>query len=86
MRPGRRWYYPPTLFLLRIFVGMLIGTYPYMIPPYLTLFEAASPDSTLAFMLWGVGPILPIILGYNYYLHKIFSGTTNVREESYEDA
>ena len=68
------------------FAGMLIGTYPYMIPPTLTLFEAASPDNTLAFMLWGIGPILPIVLGYNYYLHKIFSNSSTVREASYEDS
>lgn len=55
------------------FVGMLIGTYPYLLPPSVTLFEAASPSNTLQFMLWGIGPILPIILVYNYYLHRIFS-------------
>lgn len=85
IHPERLYQLCLTLFALG-FVGMLIGTYPYMIPPYLTLYEAASPDSTLAFMLWGVGPILPIILAYNYYLHKIFAGGTNVRDESYEDA
>lgn len=55
------------------FVGMLIGTYPYLLPPSVTLFEAASPSNTLQFMLWGIGPILPIILVYNFYLHRIFS-------------
>lgn len=53
-------------------IGMLIGTYPYLVPGQVTIFEAASPDSTLSFMLWGIGPILPIILLYNYYLMKLF--------------
>jgi cytochrome d ubiquinol oxidase subunit II len=67
------------------FVGMLIGTYPYMLPPNMTLFDSASPDNTLAFMLWGIGPILPIILGYNYYLHKIFGKDAVVPDhEGYE--
>ncbi|KND51744.1 MAG: cytochrome d ubiquinol oxidase subunit II [Parcubacteria bacterium C7867-001] len=57
-------------------LGMLIGTYPYLLPGSITIFEAASPDSTLSFMLWGIGPILPIILLYNFYLHKIFARKT----------
>lgn len=65
------------------FVGMLIGTYPYMMPPAVTLFDAASPDSTLTFMLWGIGPILPIILAYNYYLVRIFRGSPESRADSY---
>lgn len=59
------------------YVGMLIGTFPYMLPPYMTLYDAASPDNTLRFMLYGIGPILPIVLAYNYYLARLFG-----REES----
>ena len=53
--------------------GMFVGTFPYLVPPSVTIFDAASPASTLTFMLWGIGPLLPIILAYNWYLHRIFS-------------
>lgn len=79
IHPERLYPLSLTIFALG-FIGMLIGTYPYMIPPSMTLFDAASPDNTLLFMLWGIGPILPIILGYNYYLHKIFAGTESGRD------
>ncbi len=80
-------FYPLSLVIFALgFVGMLIGTYPYMIPPNMTLFDAASPDNTLAFMLWGIGPILPIILGYNYYLHKIFGAdSVPIEREGYSE-
>jgi len=67
--------YPLSLVIFALgYVGMLVGTFPYMLPPYMTLFDAASPDNTLRFMLYGIGPILPIVLAYNYYLARLFSG------------
>lgn len=54
------------------YLGMLVGTYPYMIPPNMTIFEAASPANTLRFMLYGIGPLLPVVLAYNWYLSHVF--------------
>lgn len=54
------------------FIGMAIGVYPYILPPQITIFAAASSPATQTFMLWGIGPILPIVLVYNYYIHRIF--------------
>lgn len=71
IHPERLYMLCLSIFLFG-YVGMLIGTFPYMIPPALTLFDAASPDGTLLFMLYGIGPILPIVLAYNYYLAKLF--------------
>jgi len=66
------------------FVGLLIGIYPYMIPPNVTIFDAASSPATLKFMLWGIGPLLPIVLAYNFYLYRVFSGSTaEDRSEGY---
>ncbi len=70
--PERLYYQCLALFLLGT-TGMLVGTYPYLVPASVTIFDAASPASTLEFMLWGIGPLLPIILAYNWYLHRIFS-------------
>ncbi|MEK7602397.1 MAG: cytochrome d ubiquinol oxidase subunit II [Patescibacteria group bacterium] len=54
-------------------LGMLVGVFPYLIPPSMTIFEAASSRQTLLFMLVGLGPLFPIVLAYNFYLHKVFS-------------
>ena len=54
------------------FVGMIVGVYPYILPPGITIFEASSSPSTQVFMLWGIGPILPIVFVYNYYIRRIF--------------
>jgi cytochrome d ubiquinol oxidase subunit II len=82
--------YPKTVYYLCLaifalgYVGMLVGTYPYMLPPSLTLFQAASPASTLRFMLYGIGPLLPIIFAYNWYLAYVFrDGSKEGKEEGY---
>lgn len=67
------YFYVLTLSLFALgTAGMLIGTFPYMVPANVTIAAAASPASTLRFMLWGIGPLLPVILAYNWYLHRIF--------------
>lgn len=69
--PAHIYYYCLGIFALGA-LGMLMGTYPYLLPPYVSIFDAASPANTLRFMLWGIGPLLPIILAYNYYISRIF--------------
>ncbi len=69
--PERLYFLCLGLFVLGT-AGMLVGTYPYMLPPTLTIADAASAPATQQFMLWGIGPLLPIILAYNWYLHRIF--------------
>ncbi|HEY5383342.1 MAG TPA: cytochrome d ubiquinol oxidase subunit II [Candidatus Paceibacterota bacterium] len=54
-------------------IGIIIGVYPYLIPPTVTIQDAAASPATLRFMLWGIGPLLPIVLAYNWYLYKVFS-------------
>ena len=70
--PARLYYECLALFALGT-LGMLVGTFPYLVPASVTIFDAASPAGTLTFMLWGIGPLLPIILAYQWYLHRIFS-------------
>lgn len=72
--PERIYWYCLGIFSLGA-LGMLVGTYPYLLPPAVSLFEAASPAATLRFMLYGLGPLLPVILAYHYYLHRVFSGS-----------
>ena len=62
-----------ALFLLGYF-GLLISNYPYVIPPSVTIWQAASAPATQLFMLVGALIMLPIILGYMIFVYAIFSG------------
>lgn len=64
-------------------LGMLIGIFPYIIPPTLTIYEAHASRATLTFMLVGLGPLIPIVLAYNFYLHRVFRGATHTRSDAY---
>ena len=62
-----------TVFIL-CFVGIGISFYPYMVPPSLTIAQAAAPYASLAFMLPGVMVLLPIILIYTAFSYWVFRG------------
>ncbi|HKL70434.1 cytochrome d ubiquinol oxidase subunit II [Salibaculum sp.] len=56
------------------FVGIGISFYPMMVPPALTIEQAAAPDSSLAFALVGTVVLVPMILGYTAYAYWVFRG------------
>ena len=62
-----------ALFVLS-FSGLAISLFPYVIPGQLTLTDASSDSPTLAFMLFGIGVVLPIMIGYNLFQYQVFSG------------
>ncbi len=78
----------PFLSAVAIF-GAAFGTlgisfYPYVIPPSVTLSEAAAPESTLAFMFWGAGIfVLPITVVYTLIVYFIFKGKVTSEQEQY---
>jgi cytochrome d ubiquinol oxidase subunit II len=61
------------VFLL-CYVGIGISFFPYIVPPALTIAEAAAPDSSLKFLLVGAAVLLPLILGYTAYAYWVFRG------------
>ena len=62
-----------AIFIL-CFIGIGISFYPHMIPPALTIEQAAAPDSSLLFTLVGAAVLLPLILGYTAYAYWVFKG------------
>jgi cytochrome d ubiquinol oxidase subunit II len=62
-----------VLFLLG-YLGLLISNFPYLIPPALTIWEAAAAPATQFFMLMGTLVMLPIIAGYVTFVYWIFGG------------
>jgi cytochrome d ubiquinol oxidase subunit II len=68
-----------SLFVLG-FIGIGISFYPYMVPPGLTIVDAAAPDSSLAFALVGTVVLLPMILMYTAYAYWVFRGKVDPEE------
>ena len=80
-RDGLPFFASVGLFLLG-YLGLVISSYPYIVPPSVTVWEAAGAPASLIFMLIGTLVLLPIILGYIVFVYWLFRG--KVREgESY---
>ena len=70
-----------ALFLLG-YLGLVISSYPYLVPPSLTVWDTAAAPSSQIFMLIGTVFLLPIVIGYVIFIYWLFRG--KVREgESY---
>jgi cytochrome d ubiquinol oxidase subunit II len=70
--------YAPFLSSLAIFVlsfvGIGISFYPNIVPPSLSIWDAAAPNESLAFALYGTVVLVPLILGYTAYAYWVFRG------------
>jgi cytochrome d ubiquinol oxidase subunit II len=62
-----------SLFVL-CFIGIGISFYPNIVPPGLTIVDAAAPDESLWFALVGTLVLVPLILGYTAYAYWVFRG------------
>ncbi|MCU4159187.1 cytochrome d ubiquinol oxidase subunit II [Acidiphilium sp. AL] len=56
------------------FLGLGYSLYPNIVPPTLTIWQAASPVSSQIFLLVGAVVMIPIIIGYNIFAYSIFHG------------
>lgn len=65
---------------LASYCGLGISIYPYMVPPSITIWQAAAPDESLQFLLVGAVVLLPIIIGYTAYSYWVFRGKTRSGE------
>ncbi len=76
----RRHHYTPFLMALGLFTlglaGLGISLYPYVVPPSVSIWDAAAPNLSLKFMLPGVLVMVPIILAYTGYSYWVFRGKT----------
>ena len=61
------------LFLL-CFIGLGICMWPYVIPPSVTMYEAAAPFKSQLFMFVGTVVLVPIILAYTAFAYYVFRG------------
>ncbi|WP_135467654.1 cytochrome d ubiquinol oxidase subunit II [Crenalkalicoccus roseus] len=67
-------------FFLLSYVGLGISMWPLIVPPEITIWDAAAPASTQLFLLVGAAVLLPIILAYTGYVYWIFRGKVRAGE------
>jgi cytochrome d ubiquinol oxidase subunit II len=66
-----------TIFIFLFgFIGLAYSFYPYIIPGQLDIWQAASSPESLKVILLGTLFVLPMILLYTFFVHKIFWGKT----------
>lgn len=74
---NRAHYQPFLLTLALVFLGYLglgISIWPHIVPPSISIWEAAAPPQSLVFMLVGTGIIIPVILAYTAWSYYVFRG------------
>ena len=86
LRSLRRSYHaaPFWLAILLFFMGMAglgVTMWPYVVPPGITIWDAAAPERSQIFMLVGVAITLPLILAYTAWAYWVFRG--KVGQEGY---
>jgi cytochrome d ubiquinol oxidase subunit II len=62
------------------YLGLAISTYPYLVPPTLTIFDTAAAPESQIFSLAGVLVLLPVILGYAAFVYWTFRGKVRAGE------
>ena len=62
------------------FGGLVAGVFPYIIPGRLTIWQGIAPDKSVYFTLVGIVIFIPVILAYNIYAYRTFSGKTSMKD------
>ncbi len=68
------------LFLMGM-AGLGVTIWPNVVPPDVTIWDAAAPESSQLFMLVGVAITMPLIIGYTAWAYWVFRG--KVGDEGY---
>jgi cytochrome bd ubiquinol oxidase subunit II len=56
------------------FAGLAYSIFPYVVIDRITLWQAASHPTALKMVLIGVALVLPFLLGYTIFAHRVFRG------------
>lgn len=64
------------------YTALGFSLYPYILPPHLTIFRAASAPYGQGFLLIGAAIFIPIVLAYQTYAFTIFSGKVEQKPKS----
>jgi cytochrome d ubiquinol oxidase subunit II len=77
----------PFLYTLALvflaYTGFLISIFPYVIPPSVTIWDAAAPANSQLFALIGALILIPIIIIYTIMAYWVFRDKVRVGDEGY---
>jgi cytochrome d ubiquinol oxidase subunit II len=62
------------LWFLLCYIGLGVSIFPLMVPPSITIWQAAAPHSSQLFLLVGASVLIPIILVYTGFAYWTFRG------------
>ena len=65
------------LWFILCYAGLGISFWPLIVPPDITIWQAAAPPESQYFLLIGAGVMIPIIMIYTGYAYWIFRGKIN---------
>jgi cytochrome d ubiquinol oxidase subunit II len=68
-----------ALFLLG-YIGLVISSYPFIVPPTLKIWNAAAAPESQIFMLLGTLVLLPLVLVYTGFVYWLFRGKVRAGE------
>ena len=79
-RNSKPFWLPIALFSFGM-AGLGVTMWPYVVPPGVTIWDAAAPERSQVFMLIGVAITLPLIIAYTAWAYWVFRG--KVADEGY---
>jgi cytochrome d ubiquinol oxidase subunit II len=56
------------------FGGLGYSIFPQIIPPSVSIWQAAAPTASLQFLIIGVLVMIPIVISYNLFAYYVFRG------------
>jgi len=62
------------------FLGLVVGMWPNIVPPTMSIWDAASPPSSQGFVLVGAVIMVPVVLFYTAYSYRVFRGKVRAGE------
>lgn len=79
-RNSKPFWLAVALFLFGM-IGIGVTIFPYVVPPGVTIWDAAAPVRSQVFMLIGVAITMPLIIAYTAWAYWVFRG--KVADEGY---
>lgn len=68
-----------ALFVLS-YAGLSISLFPNIVPPDISIWDAAAPPESQGFLLVGTLFLLPLVLGYTAYAYWVFAGKVRAED------
>ena len=69
-----------VLLFLLAFAGLVVSNIPYLVPPTVTVWDAAAHPKSQMFMIVGVAILFPVIIGYTVFNYWVFRGKVRAGE------